>query len=869
MALLLRLVRGFGAVAVRLQHGSGGAVPAFAARRGAASELPHLDAASRHYGSLALGTRSAWLLVASSRLRGASALGGPQAAPLSSGVSGADSVALGSGAVLVKFGDGQDTDIDIPTKDLWAMRRGRFLDALAASSSFGASFSGVPHDKCRVFVLRKVAGDEPTAAEEADALELRGAKSLGELLALADPSSSAYFVRVRVEAPPPPPPPPPTHAIGSLPHDPQLGIPAAVWATMGPRAQEAAVRAGEQRRRVRSVAALRVLGDHLRRAAPNAPLAPLSAADAQAGGISVLSAGGDGGFEAGLFDVPPLGDAVAVAPKSFSFAQGLRVLALPQRLQFAFEFVRAVMDREHDAGTLFSGPNGVGKSGIGLLAYLLSVHLGQLVAYIPRAQDWVKEAEHGNGTVFLLETFWRQNADIIAASDALRPAFQAVMEDRAEPFTEAAMKVFRQAVALRAAPGAGIIVDEVQTITQAVAAVNVPNPSIPVQLAGRFFASRWHDWNNEQGVFTRLSIASSHGARELKLPDSEERRLRFVLPLPPALIAVLQADKSSPAYVADEKLRSHVAFIAGGVLRRLIGGADLARGKRNSKDVREQILHALRTPMDENCAHWLAALPAGGADRAAAIDSALDLVRGELPWSRAKPLYDDGLVARTESSSLVAPVSPIAAAVILQTTAAEVRGQRVRLRSKRAGAERGYELERQLRAAVNRCNATVPAKRLDGTVTSSLQLRASYALVFKELHEVVPRDDPVAYMPHNPNFACDAILMPAADDAASPIILLEPSATDPRDADRVKKVLKWFGPEGVVTALRAAYPQRQVVSALVWDQVLDSRPLSKSAAALARAGSGRAAGAGAGAAGATDAVVVIDLDGIVRLYIVP
>jgi hypothetical protein len=55
-----------------------------------------------------------------------------------------------------------------------------------------------------------------------------------------------------------------------------------------------------------------------------------------------------------------------------------------------------------------------------------------------------------------------------------------------------------------------------------------------------------------------------------------------------------------------------------------------------------------------------------------------------------------------------------------------------------------------------------------------------------------------------------------------------------------------------------------LVSALVWDQVLGSRKLSDNAASLARAGSGRAA-----AAGAADTIVVIDLDGIVRLHIVP
>ena len=236
-----------------------------------------------------------------------------------------------------------------------------------------------------------------------------------------------------------------------------------------------------------------------------------------------------------------------------------------------------------------------------------------------------------------------------------------------------------------------------------------------------------------------------------------------------------------------------------------------------------------------------------------------------MTWSRAKPLYDDGLVARMESSAYLEPVSPVAAAVILQTVATEVRGQRTSLSSKPAGAQRGYELERQLRAAINPCATIVSAKRLDGTPASSLQLRASYALPFKALHEVVLRDEPVAYVPLNPNFACDAIMMPAVDDAASPIILLEPSATHPLESDRVTKVHKWFEPEGIVTTLRAANPKRQVVCALVWDQALGARTHLMNAAALKRSGTERVADGSA----AADSIVVIDLEGIVQLGIVP
>ena len=697
------------------------------------------------------------------------------------------------------------------------------------------------------------------------------------------------------------------YIVGAMPHDPELGVPVAVWARMGPDAQAMASRAGQLRRHVRGVGALGFLSRHLQSAIPDAPLAVLSAADAHAGGISVLSEDRDDSLEVGLFNVPPLDDAVVLPPKSFSFARGFCVLSHPQRLNLAFEFVLAVMNRKHDESTLLSGPNGVGKSGIGLLAYLISVHLGQPVAFITRSQDWVAAAERGEGDIFLLETLWRQNADVIAASDELQPFFKDVMEDRAQPFNGAVMEALRGAVATREVPGVGIIADEVQAITKAVEE-GKGALTIPLQLARAYFVSRWHDWNNKQGVIQRMSIASSHGARELKLPDSEERRLRIVEPLSTALVSVLQNEKSSPAFIADEKLRAHVAFIAGGILRRLIGGADLARGKRDSKELRAQIWHALWVPMAENCSRWLATYPAGSAERVAAIDCALDLVRGKLTWGRAKPLYDDGLVARTALSALVEPVSPVAAAVILQTVASEIRGQRVSLSTKK-GAERGFELERQMRAAINPCNTLVPTKRLNGSFCSSMQLRASYALMFKGMQDIVPRDDAVAFLPHSLNFACDAILVPAADDFSSPIVILESSVTDPLSVDRVEKVRKWFSPHGIVTELRALFPSRRVVSVLVWDQFLADRKVSNAAAALSiglgidpvdsaqaatdaamqlpaalttareivgtsmwvesSEGEGSVSARGAAKAAIGEHVVVIDQEGLMRLHIVP
>jgi hypothetical protein len=532
---------------------------------------------------------------------------------------------------------------------------------------------------------------------------------------------------------------------------------------------------------------------------------------------------------------------------------------LRQRLELCDEFARAVAGRGHGTGVLFSGPNGVGKSAIGLLTHMVCAARGLVTAYIPTAKSWVAAAERGEGEVFLLRTFWRQNADLIVASDALRPVFKVALEDGQQPFTEAVMEHLREALNAPGSPGVGIIVDEVQAITQAVAKGLTPDPTRPRQLAADYFGARWHDWDNENRVFARMSIASSHGARELKLPDGEERRLRIVEPLSALDIEAVQTGASSPAYIADPGLREHVAFIAGGILRRLVRGAELSRGRGNSKAVRRHIWHTLWVPMMESCSRWLASMPAGGEDRKAAVDNVLALVRGELVWSRAKPLFDDGLVARTVDSPLVAPVSSVAAAVILQVVAAERRGRRISLRSVQEGAERGYELERQVRDALNPCHVFVPTKLLDGTATAGLPLHASYALPFTQLGDVMARDDPVAYIPTDGNYACDAIVMPAIEDAVSPIIVVESSVTDPLQSKRVSKVRSWFAADGFASQLQAAHPTRRIVCALVWDQVLGSRAVNGNVKALSN-GAAPAESVG-------DNVVVLDQLALVRLGI--
>lgn len=77
--------------------------------------------------------------------------------------------------------------------------------------------------------------------------------------------------------------------------------------------------------------------------------------------------------------------------------------------------------------------------------------------------------------------------------------------------------------------------------------------------------------------------------------------LRFVEPLSAEVIALLQKAANSPAYIKDDRLRSHVAFIAGGILRRLVAGAILELSKRDSEQLRNKIWHSLWVPMAKSC----------------------------------------------------------------------------------------------------------------------------------------------------------------------------------------------------------------------------------------------------------------------------
>ena len=506
----------------------------------------------------------------------------------------------------------------------------------------------------------------------------------------------------------------------------------------------------------------------------------------------------------------------------------MKMVLTRQRLSEAFELVDAVT-LNHPFGVHLSGPRDVGKSAIALLSYLLCAARGLPAVYIPSTLEWIKAAntEREGGDIYFVEAFWRQNADLIITMPALRKVFLAALKDRARPFSREVSPgiglglAFDLRNSLRY--GAAVVLDEVQHITRTVQAVEERREKSG--FASKYFALNWYEWCNRNAVFQRMTAASEHAHRDMRQPDGEAHRVRFILPLDSADRAVLQKAPSSPAYIFDEAARVRAEHICGNVLGKLIVAASLL--PRDRKPTEELRLH--RTQLFDNmildCRAWLQSMSAY--ERFQFAHAPMDVLTGKMSWVCASHLYDAGIVFRTQESPFVLPVSSLASAVILRVIASSELENMKPLSSIPYGRHRGFELERQFLGRVDGYNhRLLQTKLLDGTSAPHAPLvdvNCSYALPFTSMADLVARDEPVLYRPTSGIFACDGIVMPAADSEAGEILLIECSTRDPLHSHRVAKVRKWFSSVGLVTQILAQFPRRKVRVLLVYDGVLQDR----------------------------------------------
>lgn len=511
----------------------------------------------------------------------------------------------------------------------------------------------------------------------------------------------------------------------------------------------------------------------------------------------------------GLLQLPPVTQPFFHNPKGFSLASPTGMVLHQPRVALAASFLNAMTGGADSKGygVLLSGPHGVGKSAVGLLTFLACYAQRLPVVYIPNAADWTSKVMQGlpHGDLYLLKQFMQQNADIILANDNLRGVFLPVMRGEV-PLSSDTMEQLA-AVSNLSTPKVGVIIDEVQHITFDV-------ESMPTSPSGVYFRKSWYHWSTAAtSAFVRMDIASSHGLREFNLPPGEQGRLRFVTPWPEPDAQAFLSHPSSPGFLANTKARSTAIFICGGVIRTLLQWKH-ALDRDSSLAGWQKAEMAIRSDMMNDCNTWLKKKLKTDEDRAAATQLLQRLIRGETTWHELKSLYDDGLVMRNDDGSVV-PVSPVAASVMHSVIAHESRGHVRPLLMMASDGERGYELQHQLYARLDHISQVVPVYTLTADVTEAVVIRSSFAMPLVAVDAAMrdtARAGNVLFLPTSGTFAIDAIIAPKeTDDSTAPIVVLEASMTNPRDASRIDKALKWFEPGGVLAQLAAVYPGRREI----------------------------------------------------------
>jgi hypothetical protein len=142
-----------------------------------------------------------------------------------------------------------------------------------------------------------------------------------------------------------------------------------------------------------------------------------------------------------------------------------------------------------------------GKSAVGILTAAACAAKGLFIVYIPSAISWVSDAESGHGDSFFLDCFVKQNADLILGSELLRPVFMTYFLGE-DPLDSATMIHLSEIMAKNPKVAVGVIVDEVQAITE----------EVEERKYASYFKNRWFNWQGKPGrLFVRMDIASSHG----------------------------------------------------------------------------------------------------------------------------------------------------------------------------------------------------------------------------------------------------------------------------------------------------------------------------------------------------------------------
>lgn len=573
-----------------------------------------------------------------------------------------------------------------------------------------------------------------------------------------------------------------------------------------------------------------------------------------------------------------------------------RIILDKQRLFYCISFVFQLLGKSPSNGLLFSGPNGIGKSAILVVTFLLCFILGLPVMYIPSSHIWNSTSSSGKESCaqdFFMRTFAEQNADIIAADPAMYPFFQDIIET-GEVKDSMLYEKFCLAVGDGRVKRCGYLADEVQALSN--------NPA---------FKNDFTIWTGFSSRLCSFLCASAYGMRELSLPSGEAHRLVYVQPMDKDTVVAAITDEHSPFYMTtNTSFANEVYSIIGGVPRSLFELRNVVTPPA-SGSIELKKLVTLLSPttskiqppapvvtsdylstcleiavgriyanmIDIFLRKFLAPLEQLPEERKAAIFSILKLLRGELRLQPViKSLYDFGLCyVDNEKSDYVFPVSQLAKDVLYEMFCYQARnGFLPRVSSVDDTTTQGDLFEAHCRVfIVSPLSSSVylsaypygkpalqllgrsveEAKRLNDNVKLETKGKtASKKVKIQELQVIVPepryniwlhaeqsqeirewrkgeiethplpelngivQKTPRTLWLFPKDYPCDGIIIPAAEDRASPLIIYDCSITDPYHSGRKFKFK--INCERVRTRLREVFPNRRVILVAIYSKDL-------------------------------------------------
>lgn len=501
-------------------------------------------------------------------------------------------------------------------------------------------------------------------------------------------------------------------------------------------------------------------------------------------------------------------------------------------------------------GMIISGPDGSGKSAIGLMSFLTCFARGIPCMYVPAGVRWSENARNVfEAEKYLLRNYFQLNADLIQDDPRLQPFFSE--QAAGGPIEAKNFRALVEAVRCGAAPRAGFIVDDAHKVAEAadkapirVAMGRIARNSLTGDvLMKKFLKKMFLSFEDVAGAFQSQLIYGAAGLKKMKLTDADSQRLVYLQPFSKADTKILvSAARGSP--FSRMRLGEHaeeLLQVTGGHAGDLARFSDAFDPGRSPSEYRRNFARVEKSSIEAKqvrCEHrWYDAMPRS--DQLRGLLGCLDAMQTQgCKYTHPNDYhYDYCNSYRNLTSGSVKVVNRLAASAIHSLFAKEyiyfappVLGQEPASSSSSSTVTPDLNLKLQMQA---RIHAPKWEKKLMGRSIDNydevkyLNFKADMAYYFESLDDVsisglygtlwmptgaslqAPGKDGV-----NESLRYDGIILPAEDDVLSPAIIYQTGLDEPWSQARMASLHRL---EHVRTQLLDSMPSlSDVIIAAIW-----------------------------------------------------